>query len=145
MVEVAKVFPDATPPLSIGSSAIPTLKKPREAVQTGGFGDPNGVPDNGKTNRNPNIAQLGGYDMPAGPGTGNGTGGAKGDKGRGGEHGFWQRRCRRHSRLQIMAPCSRVFSGTNTAAAAPKVKQTAAVSNSKPVEILVQAQTGLYG
>ena len=41
------------------SSAIPTIQKPRNQVQASGFGDPNGVP---------NIAQLGSYDMPVGPG-----------------------------------------------------------------------------
>src|ERR1700722_15092679 len=77
MSDVAKMFP--TP--SLGSSAIPTLKKPREAVQTGGFGDPNGVPTNNKTDRNVNINQAGAFDMPTGPGQGNGTGGANGAKG----------------------------------------------------------------
>lgn len=66
---------------SLGSSAIPTLKKPREEVQTGGFGDPNGVPINGKVSQSPNIAMKGAFDMPAGPGNGNGTGGASGAKG----------------------------------------------------------------
>ena len=65
----------------LGSSAIPTLKKPRELVQTGGFGDPNSVPDNHNTTRAPNMTQAGGFDMPTGPGSGNGTGGAKGSKG----------------------------------------------------------------
>ncbi|MGC2422340.1 MAG: energy transducer TonB [Candidatus Acidiferrales bacterium] len=78
MTQVAKEFPTATP---LGSSAIPTLKKPREAVQTGGFGDPNSVPDNGKRDRAVNMNQLGSYDLPAGPGYGNGTGGAKGARG----------------------------------------------------------------
>ena len=36
-----------------------TIKKPKEEVQTGGFGDPNSIPDNGKTNRNPNMAAAG--------------------------------------------------------------------------------------
>ena len=52
---------------SISSSAIPTIQKSRNQVQASGFGDPNGVP---------NIAQLGSYDMPVGPGYSNGTGGA---------------------------------------------------------------------
>ena len=134
-VEVAKALPD--PMLSLGSSAVPTLKRPREAVQTGGFGDPNGVPANGKTDRNPNITQLGAYDMPAGAGYGNGTGGAKGARGvvastgfgngvavggpGGGSHGSVQQG---------------VFADERAAAPAPKMKQTAAVSNTKPVEIL---------
>jgi len=78
MAQVEKVFPEPAP---MGSSAIPTLKKPREAVQTGGFGDPNSVPDNGKRDRAINMNQLGSYDLPAGPGYGNGTGGAKGARG----------------------------------------------------------------
>ena len=87
MAEVAKVFPDQAP-LSMGSSAVPNIKKPREAVQTGGFGDPDGVKDNGKTNKAANINVSGAYDMPAGPGSGNGTGGAKGAKGVTGSAGF---------------------------------------------------------
>ena len=78
---VAKAFPDQNPPVSMGSSAIPTLRKPREDVQTGGFGDPDGVAANGKTNRAANIAVKGSFDLPPGPGTGNGTGGSKGAKG----------------------------------------------------------------
>jgi TonB family protein len=87
-VEVAKAFPDPTPPISMGSSALPNLKKPREAVQTGGFGDPDGVKANNVTNKNPNINAAGGFDVPNGPGEGNGTGGAKGAKGVIGSAGF---------------------------------------------------------
>jgi hypothetical protein len=79
--EIAHSFPDARPNTSFGSSAIPTLKKPREQVQTGGFGDPNGVPATGDPNKRANIAKLGSYDLPPGPGYGNGTGGARGAKG----------------------------------------------------------------
>ncbi len=131
MTEVAKDFPNP----SLGSSAIPTLRKPREQVQTGGFGDPNGVPTNNNTNRNVNIAQAGSFDLPTGAGVGNGTGGAKGAKGvvastgfgngvavggnGGGNHGTVQQ-------------------GTFDVKAAdvPKVRQTAVASNTKPVEIL---------
>lgn len=68
-------------PISLGSSAIPTIRKPKEQVQTGGFGDPNGVPANPNAKGSPNIATLGQYDLPPGPGYGNGTGGSKGAKG----------------------------------------------------------------
>ena len=85
--EIAKAFPDNRP-LSMGSSALPTLKRPREQVQTGGFGDPNGVPGNNRTNHAPNIARLGSYDLPNGPGYGNGTGGAKGARGTVASAGF---------------------------------------------------------
>ena len=65
---------------STGSSANPTLAAAPSKVQTGGFGDPNGVParDTGKA---VNIAQAGSFNLPSGPGYGNGTGGAHGAAG----------------------------------------------------------------
>jgi TonB family protein len=50
-------------------------------VQTGGFGDPNGVPAQDTHGRPVTIAQAGSFDLPAGPGYGNGTGGAHGARG----------------------------------------------------------------
>jgi TonB family protein len=133
MAQVAKAFPDPHP--SLGSSAPPTLRKPREEVQTGGFGDPNGVATNKNTNRNPNIAQVGAWDMPVGPGNGNGTGGAKGARGTvasagfgngvasgspgGGSHGAVEQ-----GGFDVKAPVT------------PEVKRTAAPANTRPVEIL---------
>jgi TonB family protein len=65
-----------------GSSAKPTIKAPVQEVQTGGFGDPNGLkPGEGKPGAKLVAAKLGSFDLPEGPGTGNGTGGAKGIKG----------------------------------------------------------------
>jgi TonB family protein len=64
-----------------GSSATPTVNAPIEKVQTGGFGDPNGLPGTGKQGAKLYAAALGSFDMPAGPGQGNGSGGAKGIKG----------------------------------------------------------------
>ncbi|MGA8142451.1 MAG: energy transducer TonB [Candidatus Acidiferrales bacterium] len=135
--EVAKAYPDQTLP-SMGSSAIPNLRKPREEVQTGGFGDPNGVPANGKTNRSPNIAAKGGYDMPTGPGNGNGTGGAKGSKGVVASSGFGNGVATgsggnaNHGTVQQAG-----FADQATAAPAPKVKAVAApTSKATPVEIL---------
>jgi TonB family protein len=64
-----------------GSSVAPTVNVAVEKVQTGGFGDPNGLKGTGKPNAKLYAAQAGGFDMPAGPGQGNGTGGAKGIKG----------------------------------------------------------------
>jgi len=66
---------------STGSSAPQTIDRPAAQVQTGGFGDPNGIPANATQTRAVNIAQVGGFDMPTGPGYGNGTGGAKGARG----------------------------------------------------------------
>ena len=62
---------------STGSSAPQTIERAPEKVQTGGFGDPNGVPAKTTQTRAVNIAQAGGFDMPTGPGYGNGTGGPR--------------------------------------------------------------------
>jgi TonB family protein len=63
-----------------GSSASPTVNAPIQKVQTGGFGDPNGL--NGQTRQAKLMsAKMGSFDLPEGAGTGNGTGGARGMKG----------------------------------------------------------------
>jgi TonB family protein len=64
-----------------GSSQKPTVNAAVEKVQTGGFGDPNGLKGEGKQGAKLYAAQAGGFDMPVGPGQGNGSGGAKGIKG----------------------------------------------------------------
>jgi TonB family protein len=66
---------------STGSSAPQTIARAPEKVQTGGFGDPNGLKGEGKQGAKLYAAQAGGFDMPVGPGQGNGSGGAKGIKG----------------------------------------------------------------
>ena len=66
---------------SFGSEATPTVNAPIQKVQTGGFGDPNGLPGEGKQGAKLTAAKLGSFDLPEGAGTGNGTGGAKGIKG----------------------------------------------------------------
>ncbi len=55
---------------------VPTIRPPRQ-VQTGGFGDPNGIGGKGQDAR-PTIARLGSFGLPPGPGTGNGTGARNG-------------------------------------------------------------------
>jgi TonB family protein len=66
-----------------GSSATPTVNAPIQKVQTGGFGDPNGLKpsDNSKPGAKLVASVAGSFDMPVGPGQGNGSGGAKGIKG----------------------------------------------------------------
>lgn len=66
---------------STGSSAAPTIAKAPQKTQTGSFGDPNGVPAADNHGKPVTIAQVGSFDMPSGPGSGNGTGGAKGARG----------------------------------------------------------------
>jgi TonB family protein len=66
-----------------GSSVTPTVNAPIEKVQTGGFGDPNGLKpsEHSKPNGKLIASTAGAFDMPVGPGQGNGSGGAKGIKG----------------------------------------------------------------
>src|SRR5580704_2717963 len=64
-----------------GSSVAPTVNAAVQKVQTGGFGDPNGLQGTGKSGAKLYAAQAGGFDMPVGAGQGNGSGGAKGIKG----------------------------------------------------------------
>lgn len=71
----------ATNTFSTGSSAMPTTNRPAAQVQTGGFGDPNGVPARESNGRGVNINAFGAWEMPSGPGRDNGTGGANGTPG----------------------------------------------------------------
>jgi TonB family protein len=64
-----------------GSSQKATVSAAIAKVQTGGFGDPNGLPGAGRQGAKLYAAPVGSFDMPAGPGQGNGSGGAKGIKG----------------------------------------------------------------
>jgi len=74
--------PVKTGMMGSGSSAIPTISdRPIEKVQTGGFGDPNGVSGPSDPNKRANIGQFGNPALPPGPGYGNGTGGANGARG----------------------------------------------------------------
>ncbi len=66
---------------STGSSAVPTIAEAPKNVQTGGFGDPNGVPARETNTRAINVGAAGAFDLPTGAGTGNGTGGTKGVRG----------------------------------------------------------------
>jgi len=69
--------------MSAGSSAIPTITKPVpvDKVQTGGFGDPNGLTGPSDPNKRANVGAFGNPALPAGPGYGNGSGGATGQRG----------------------------------------------------------------
>jgi TonB family protein len=71
-----------------GSSAVATVNAPIQKVQTGGFGDPNGVPGTGKPNAHLTIPNAGSFDLPQGSGQGNGAGGSKGIKGTVASAGF---------------------------------------------------------
>jgi TonB family protein len=71
-----------------GSAAPATVKAPPEKVQTGGFGDPNGVPGKGDPTHGTNVNRLGSPALPGGEGYGNGTGGKEGIRGAVASTGF---------------------------------------------------------
>jgi len=74
--------------MSSGSAAPATVVAPLNKVQTGGFGDPNGIPGKGDPNKATNVNRLGQGYLPGGPGYGNGTGGDKGIRGTVASTGF---------------------------------------------------------
>ncbi|HET7213389.1 MAG TPA: energy transducer TonB [Terriglobia bacterium] len=71
-----------------GSMAKATVRRPLREVQTGGFGVQNGIPNDPTGNSPQHVAQLGSFDLPSGPGQGNGTGGANGVRGTVASAGF---------------------------------------------------------
>ena len=71
-----------------GSMAKGTLNRPLREVQTGGFGAANGIPNDPAADSHNHLAQLGSFDLPSGPGQGNGTGGARGVRGTVASAGF---------------------------------------------------------
>lgn len=91
MTEPARPRPPVqTGMIGTGSSAVATLPKntPLEKVQTGGFGDPNGVAGPPDPNKRANVNARGDANLPGGPGYGNGTGGANGARGTVASTGF---------------------------------------------------------
>ena len=146
----APVMPPGNPnkPLEVGafsgSSAPATVKAPPQKVQTGGFGDPNGVPANANARDATLVAaKLGSFDLPQGDGNGNGTGGSKGIKGTVASAGFGggvagpgegdHNGGGRHSIVQATT-----FGDMQAAPSEPRVRRTAAVSPTTPVEILAK-------
>ena len=74
--------------MSSGNATPATVKAPVEKVQTGGFGDPNGLPGKGNPNAHLIVNAQGLNTLPNGPGYGNGTGGDKGIRGTVASTGF---------------------------------------------------------
>ena len=140
---------------AFGSSAEPTLKNtPVHAVQTGGFGDPNGLPanDNARSGKL-TAAKLGSFDLPPGGGQGNGSGGTTGLRGTVASTGFGNgvaiqpgnERGNSQARVQTTA-----FNAAPTAAEAPKKKVvvetpvTPASITSKPIPVYTEEARKLH-
>ena len=64
-----------------GATEQVTLKRPAAEVQTGGFGNPQGLLGKAQGGSLGNVPKLGSFDLPEGPGVGNGTGGRRGLRG----------------------------------------------------------------
>ena len=125
--------------LNTGSAAPATLKNmPVEKVQTGGFGDPNGLAGKGNPNKGTNINRLGSPALPGGPGYGNGTGGDKGVRGTVASTGFGNGVANppasgggKHGTVQ-----STGFADASAATEAPKKRAAVSDSPTSMVEIL---------
>jgi len=64
-----------------GAGEPVTTTRAAEQVQTGGFGNPQGFPDQAHNENPGNVPKLGSFRLPDGPGAGKGTGGRHGIRG----------------------------------------------------------------
>jgi TonB family protein len=119
-----------------GSAAPPTVKAPLDKVQTGGFGDPNGIPGKGDPNHQTNAARLGSPALPGGPGYGNGTGGEKGIRGTVASTGFGNGIANPPPSGGKQGTVQSSGFGNQTVADAPKKKAAAGGPADTPVDIL---------
>jgi len=122
--------------LSSGSAAPATVVAPVNKVQTGGFGDPNGIPGKGDVNKATNVNRLGSPALPGGPGYGNGTGGDKGIRGTVASTGFGNGTANpppatKHGNVQTSG-----FGDQTVAADAPKKKVVSGDTPDTSVDIL---------
>jgi TonB family protein len=123
--------------MSSGSAAPATVVAPVNKVQTGGFGDPNGVPGKGDPNKATNVNRLGSPALPGGPGYGNGTGGAKGIRGTVASTGFGNGTANPPPAPKRGALQSTGFADQTVAAPeAPKKKAPSGEGATTPVDIL---------
>jgi TonB family protein len=122
--------------LNTGSAAVATLKAPVEKVQTGGFGDPNGLPGKGDPKKTVNVNALGSPALPGGPGYGNGTGGDKGVRGTVQSTGFGNGTAVPPSGGKRGTVQTSGFGDQTVAADAPKKKAASSEGATTPVDIL---------
>jgi TonB family protein len=139
---------------STGSSATPTIARAPSQVQSGGFGDPNGIPAKTNQGKAVNVAALGSFDLPSGAGYGNGSGGSKGVPGVVASAGFGNGTAAGDSRPRAAAQISVQQSGFGDAdvPAPPTVRSHAAEAAgpvvpaeiiSKPTPAYTQEARGL--
>jgi len=122
--------------ISSGSAAPATVVAPLNKVQTGGFGDPNGIPGKGDPNKGTNVNRRGSPALPGGPGYGNGTGGDKGIRGTVASTGFGNGIANPPPPAKRGTIQSTGFADQTVATEAPKKKAVASESDTTPVAIL---------
>ncbi|MFI5092325.1 MAG: energy transducer TonB [Candidatus Acidiferrum sp.] len=122
--------------INSGSAAPATVKAPIEKVQTGGFGDPEGMPGKGDPKHATNVNRLGSPALPGGPGYGNGTGGAKGIRGTVASTGFGNGIANPPTGGGRRGKVESSGFGDQTVAEAPKKKTAAEGPIDTPVDIL---------
>ncbi|HEY1925583.1 MAG TPA: energy transducer TonB [Candidatus Acidoferrum sp.] len=121
--------------MDTSSAATPTVKLAAKDVQTGGFGDPNGLPGKGDPNKTTNVNRAGLPALPGGPGYGNGTGGDKGARGVVQSSGFGNGTAVQDSNGAKRSVSTSGFANQVVADDAPK-KKVAADSGTTTVDIL---------
>ena len=122
---------------SFGSSAEATVSAPIQKVETGGFGDPDGLKGQGKDNAHLPAAKVGAFDLPDGAGRGNGVGGAKGIAGVVASAGFGNGIAIADSRSNHSTVQTAGFGAQEISRAAVKPVQTDGTPTT-PVEILAK-------
>lgn len=123
--------------ISTGSAAPATVNLPLNQVQTGGFGDPNGIPGPGDPNKRANVNAKGSPLLPGGPGYGNGTGGANGVRGTVASTGFGNGIAvppSSQAKRGTVQPAS--FADATVPAEAPKKKAAPTESETTPIDLL---------
>jgi TonB family protein len=121
---------------AFGSSAAATLSAPIQKVQTGGFGDPDGLKGQGKDNAHLAAAKLGSFDLPPGQGQGNGSGGANGLKGTVASAGFGNGIAQGDNRNRGGAVQTAGFGAQEVSHSGPKIAQADSGPATTQVEII---------
>ena len=122
--------------LSSGSAAPATVVAPLNKVQTGGFGDPNGIPGKGDPNHATNVNRQGSPALPGGPGYGNGTGGDKGIRGTVASTGFGNGIANPPPSTKKGTVHEGGFADQSVVTEAPKKKVASSENPTTPVDIL---------
>jgi TonB family protein len=122
--------------VSTGSSAPATTTVPRNKLQTGGFGDPNGAAPAARDTGKNQVAIIGGFDLPPGSGQGNGTAGARGRPGMVSSAGFGNGIATSSASVASHGQVQQAGFGGASGPASAQLRAQPAAAKLEPVEIL---------